>query len=296
MAGHGDDAGVLDVDLGVGALGDALDGAAAGADHGADQFRIDAEAEQARGMGRHGVAGLVERLEHLLEDVQTGRAGLIDGLTDGLHGQTGDLHVHLQGGDALLGAGHLEVHVAEEVLDALMSVSTRTSLPSRIKPMAAPATGAAIGTPASISARVLPQTEPMEVEPLELSTQTPRAPRKGTIPWRQHGDQGPLSQSAVADLAATGGAHRPGFTHRVGEVVVVQVVLLVGRVEVVHLLGIRRVPRVAVESTWVRPRWNTPEPCTRLGSTPAAALDRTHLIEAAAIDALAVFDDLGAHH
>ena len=36
--------------------------------------------------------------------------------------------------------------------------------------MAAPLTGAFSGTPASISDRVLPQTEPIEVEPLELST------------------------------------------------------------------------------------------------------------------------------
>ena len=33
-----------------------------------------------------------------------------------------------------------------------------------------PATGAWIGTPPSISASVEPQTEPIEVEPLELST------------------------------------------------------------------------------------------------------------------------------
>ena len=33
-----------------------------------------------------------------------------------------------------------------------------------------PATGALIGTPPSISARVEPQTEPIEVEPFELST------------------------------------------------------------------------------------------------------------------------------
>ena len=41
---------------------------------------------------------------------------------------------------------------------------------SVIRPIATPATGALIGTPASISARVLPQTAPIEVEPLELST------------------------------------------------------------------------------------------------------------------------------
>ena len=33
-----------------------------------------------------------------------------------------------------------------------------------------PATGALIGTPASISDRVEPQTEPIEVEPLDDST------------------------------------------------------------------------------------------------------------------------------
>ena len=40
--------------------------------------------------------------------------------------------------------------------------------------MAMPATGAVIGTPASISASVLPQTEPMLVEPLLLSTSDTR--------------------------------------------------------------------------------------------------------------------------
>ena len=33
-----------------------------------------------------------------------------------------------------------------------------------------PATGALMGTPASISARVLPQMEPWEVEPLDETT------------------------------------------------------------------------------------------------------------------------------
>ena len=35
-----------------------------------------------------------------------------------LLGDAGDLDVHLQRGDAVLGAGHLEVHVAEVVLVA----------------------------------------------------------------------------------------------------------------------------------------------------------------------------------
>ena len=50
-----------------------------------------------------------------------------------------------------------------------------TNLPSSaIMPIAMPATGALIGTPASISESVEPHTEAIEVEPLELSTSETR--------------------------------------------------------------------------------------------------------------------------
>ena len=41
---------------------------------------------------------------------------------------------------------------------------------SEIRPQEMPATGRLMGTPASIRARVEPQMEPWEVEPLELRT------------------------------------------------------------------------------------------------------------------------------
>ena len=44
------------------------------------------------------------------------------------------------------------------------------SSPSWMRPQEMPATGAFMGTPASMRARVLPQMEPWEVEPLEEST------------------------------------------------------------------------------------------------------------------------------
>ena len=48
-------------------------------------------------------------------------------------------------------------------------------LPSaNTRPMAMPATGALIGTPASISDRVEPQTDPIDVEPLDDSTSETR--------------------------------------------------------------------------------------------------------------------------
>ena len=48
-----------------------------------------------------------------------------------------------------------------------ISESTENSLPSLIKPMAIPATGSLIGTPASISASDVPHTVAIEDEPLD---------------------------------------------------------------------------------------------------------------------------------
>ena len=46
----------------------------------------------------------------------------------------------------------------------------RISLPSLIKPIAVPLTSAFRGTPASSKESVLPHTDPIDVEPLELNT------------------------------------------------------------------------------------------------------------------------------
>ena len=51
-----------------------------------------------------------------------------------------------------------------------ISVRMVKSSPLVTKPMATPATGALIGTPASIKAKVLPQTLPMELEPFDSRT------------------------------------------------------------------------------------------------------------------------------
>ena len=65
------------------------------------------------------VAGLGERPGHDPEDVLAAGLRLGERVAQDLEGDAGDLDVHLQGGDALGGAGHLEVHVAEVVLVAL---------------------------------------------------------------------------------------------------------------------------------------------------------------------------------
>src|SRR5919202_5927828 len=56
-----------------------------------------------------------------------------------------------------------------------MSVSTTYSSPSLIRPMATPATGALIGTPASISDSDEPHTEAIDDDPLDSKmSDTPR--------------------------------------------------------------------------------------------------------------------------
>ena len=67
-----------------------------------------------------------------------------------------------------LGAGDLEVHVAEMVLVAEdVGEHGEAVLSSLIRPIAMPATGRASGTPASISDSEAPQTEAIDDEPFD---------------------------------------------------------------------------------------------------------------------------------
>ena len=56
--------------------------------------------------------------EHRAEDLDPRLARLLERLADDLLADAGDLQVELDAGDAVLRAGHLEVHVAEMVLVA----------------------------------------------------------------------------------------------------------------------------------------------------------------------------------
>src|SRR5204863_470654 len=63
-------------------------------------------------------AGRGQRLRHLTENVNAAFLRLAERHPHDLLGDARDLDVHLQRGDALIGAGHLEVHVAEMILVA----------------------------------------------------------------------------------------------------------------------------------------------------------------------------------
>ena len=99
--------------------------------------------------------------------MQAAVLGLTQGDLHDLLGDRGDLDVHLQGGDAVVGAGHLEVHVAQVIFVTQDVGQHGEPSPSLIRPMAMPATGRVRGTPASISASEEPQTEAIEDEPLD---------------------------------------------------------------------------------------------------------------------------------
>ena len=80
-----------------------------------------------------------------------------------------DLDVHLERGDALGVPVTLKSMSPNASSLPRMSVRTANLPPSVTRPIAAPATGALIGTPASISASVEPQVEAIDVEPLDVT-------------------------------------------------------------------------------------------------------------------------------
>ena len=120
IVGGDDDAAVVgNVDAAARLLLDGADDAPAGADEGADLLDGDLHADQLGGVPAHLGPGLGDGPGHAVEDMQAADAGLLQSLAQEFLGQAVDLDVHLQGVDALLGSGNLEVHIAEEVLDAL---------------------------------------------------------------------------------------------------------------------------------------------------------------------------------
>src|SRR6202022_4012110 len=115
-----DPAVVLDVDAGdTRVFDDLADHFASGADHFADLVGMDLDGDHPRRVRRHRGPRRAQRRVHLVHDEEAAFFGLLDRAGHGVDADAFDLHVHLHGGDALPGAGHLEVHVTQGILDAL---------------------------------------------------------------------------------------------------------------------------------------------------------------------------------
>jgi hypothetical protein len=94
-------------------------------------------------------------------------ARLDEGGVHDLFGNALDLDVHLESGDAALGAGDFEIHVAEVILVAQYVGEHREAVAFLDEAHRDAATCAFIGTPASISARQPPHTDAIELEPFD---------------------------------------------------------------------------------------------------------------------------------
>ena len=99
-------------------LGDRLDHLAARSDDHTNLVGLDLQGLDARRVLRQLRTRRRHDLVHLLENVQAAVACLLQRFLHDLLLQAGDLDVHLDGGDALVGSADLEVHVAEMILVA----------------------------------------------------------------------------------------------------------------------------------------------------------------------------------
>ena len=97
---------------------DVLNHLAAGADHGADHVLRNGDLNDARHERLVVGARLGDALGEFAEDVQASLTGLLQRGGQHFVRKAVHLDVHLGGGDAVLGARHLEVHVAQVVLIA----------------------------------------------------------------------------------------------------------------------------------------------------------------------------------
>ena len=107
-----------------------------------------------------------------------------------------------------------------------------------------PETGAAIGTPASMSASVEPHTEPIDDEPFDSSVSETSADRvREVLDRRDDRLERPLRERAVTDVAPLRATHEARLPDREGrEVVVVHVAAVLLKGEVVDPLPLLHRP------------------------------------------------------
>src|SRR4051794_36728235 len=232
---------VVDVDLRLVLVGEPADGLPALADEQADLVRVDLDGRDPGGVLRELLVRRGDHLGHLAEDVRAGLEGLLQRVTEDVEGDARDLDVHLEGGDALGGAGDLEVHVAEVVLHA-RDVREDDVVVALLDQAHRDARHGALDRHARVhegqrgAADGRHRGRPVGLEDVRHDTDRVRE----LVGRRDHRHQGPLGKRAVADVAALRPAHEPGLPDGEGrEVVVVPVELLGLEPEAVepHLLA-----------------------------------------------------------
>ena len=116
---------------------------------------------------------LTQRGEHPVQDEEARLARLVEGLREDRAGEPLDLDVHLDRGDALLVPQTLKSMSPRWSSSPRMSLRMATRVfesvrgPSLMRPMAIPATGALMGTPASMRLSVPPHTLAIDELPFD---------------------------------------------------------------------------------------------------------------------------------
>ena len=105
----------LDGDGGTGFFLEALDGLATLADNGTDELGSHFDLHHARYKGLVVLTRFADGLHHFAHDVQATLTGLLEGFLQYFVAQAVHLDIHLGSGDAVLGTGHLEVHIAQVI-------------------------------------------------------------------------------------------------------------------------------------------------------------------------------------
>ncbi len=241
------------------------------------------------------MARLGDHIEHLLQDERRDPRGLLQRAGQDVEREAGGLVVHLHGGDALGGAGDLEVHVAEEVLEAL-DVGQDDGLALLLDQAHGDTGDRALEGHAGVH----------EGERGAAG----RSHRRGAVGLHDLGDdadgvgelvlggdqrQSALGEVAVADLAALGAAHAAGLAGAERrEVVVVHVALALGGLDGIETLAlVEHAERTDGEHLGLAAL----EEAGAVNERQVVGLDHegTDLVGGTAVDALTGLDDHGAH-
>ena len=296
--GHKDVTVLLHIDLAVAGGADVLNDLAALADNVLDLIGGDHHAEHLGCPAAQLLTRLGDhRLDDLVQDIQTTLAALLECLGNDVVGQTVDLDIHLDGGDALAGAAYLKVHIAVEVLHALNVQHGHPAI--------------TLGDQTAGDARHRRLDGHTGVHKRQRGT-ADGCLRGGTVGGKhlgdaadgvgellqrgQHRHQSTLRQSAVTDLPATGAAGSTCLAYRVGrEVIVVDIPLglLVG--QIVHELVVLG---TAQSAGGEHLRLTTGEHAGAVdpGQDAHFCSQRTDLVDATTVHTLALIQQPAAHH
>ena len=234
--------------------------------------------------------------KHGVEDEGAAFLGLLESLAQNLEREAGGLVVHLHGGDALGGTRHLEVHVAEEVLETL-DVGENDGLAVLLDEAHGDTGNRALQGHATVhEGKAAAAGRRHGRGAVGLHDLGDDADGVGELfLGRNDGQKGALSQGAVADLAALGRTHAAGLTGAVRrEVVLVDVALAIDGLDGVEALPVvehaKRQHREDLGLTALEEAGAVHE-----GQVAGLDHERTDLVGTTAVNALSGLDDHDAH-